>query len=283
MKILNALTFDIEDWYHILDLKDGVCPSQYSSMESRVEQNTLKILDLLEEHSSRATFFIVGWVARQYPSLVRRISERGHEIASHSYWHTLCYQMTPRAFKADTELSIKTLEDLTGKKIYGYRSPGASIKPSNLWCLDVLIDLNIVYDSSVYPGTRGHGGLPGAPRFPYWQRTPTGRQIFEIPMSCFQILGKNIGFAGGGYLRLWPYRLIRWGVEKYHRYGSPVNVYIHPREFDLKQPRLKMPLWRQFKSYVNLHTTESKLRHLLKDYRFGTMSDTILSWLQRKP
>jgi len=242
-------------------------------MESRVERNTETILQILNEYQVKGTFFIIGWVAQRFPQLVRQIHEQGHEIASHSYWHTLSYEMTPEQFRSDTERSISILEDLTGEKVHGFRSPGTSIMNGNLWAFDVLLDLGVKYDSSIYPGTRGHGGLPGAPRYPYWQRTPSGRKIFEIPSSCFTLLGKNIGFAGGGYLRLSPYPLIKGWMNQYNRHGWPVNVYLHPREVDPSHPRLKMPLMRKFKSYVNLASAEKKLRYLLRDYRFGRIRD----------
>jgi polysaccharide deacetylase family protein (PEP-CTERM system associated) len=183
--------------------------------------------------------------------------------------------MSVEDFKEDTLKSIRLLEELTGEKILGYRVPGFSIGSENLDALDILLDLGLKYDSSIYPGTRGHGGFPGAPRFPYRQPTPKGRQILEMPASCFSILGKNIAFAGGGYLRLFPYSVIKRGIHHYNKNGHPVNVYLHPREIDPYHPRLEMPLHRKFKSYVNLHTTEAKLKALLRDYRFGRARDVL--------
>ncbi len=273
--IKNFLTIDVEDWFHILDLKDGVAPAEYDIMDSLVEVNTEKILQILDEYDTKGTFFVVGWVAKKFPGLVRRIFEEGHEIASHSYNHTLSNEMTQGEFKEDVQRSIEILEDVTGEKVYGFRSPGMSIKKNNLWALDILIDLGIRYDSSIYPGTSGHGGLPGASKYPYWQSTPTGKKIFEIPSSCFNFMGKNIGFAGGGYLRLFPYSLIKYWMNQYNREGHPVNVYMHPREVDPTHPRLKMPLVRKFKSYVNLHSAEKKLRSLLKEYNFGRIKDIL--------
>ena len=269
MTVANALTIDVEDWFHILDLKNGPRPEDYDSYESRVEANTERALEILAEHQVTGTFFIVGWVAERFPALVRRIDAAGHEIGSHSWGHTLAYEMSPDAFREDTARSLAVLQDLIGARVYGYRSPGASITPDNVWCLDVLLDLGFVYDSSVYPGVRGHGGLPGAPRFPYRQATPSGRSILEVPSSCFQFLGRNIGFAGGGYLRFFPYALIRRWMGVYHRENQPVNVYLHPRELDVDHPRLRMPMHRRFKSYVNLRSAEIKLHRLLNEYQFA--------------
>jgi polysaccharide deacetylase family protein (PEP-CTERM system associated) len=271
--MINAMTIDVEDWFHILDLKNGYKLEDYGQLESRVERNTEALLSILRDYNVKGTFFVVGWVAETFPDVVREIHAQGHEVASHGYAHSLCYEMSPEEFKEDTDKSIQILEALTGEKVLGYRAPGTSIMRQNLWALDILIDLGIAYDTSIYPGVRGHGGLPGAPRYPYHQLTPSGRKIFEIPSSCFDFFGKKIGFAGGGYLRLFPYPLIRRGINQYNKQGHPVNVYIHPREIDPDHPRVKMPVWRRFKSYVNLHTTEKKLRSLLRDYRFGKIRD----------
>ena len=271
--MINALTIDVEDWFHILDLKNGYKLEDYGRLESRVERNTDALLRILRDYKIKGTFFIVGWVAEKFPDLAKEIHNQNHEIASHGYSHTLCYEMSPEEFKKDAQKSIQILEELTREKVLGVRVAGASIKRENLWALDILIDLGIMYDSSIYPDVRGHGGLPGAPRFPYYQVTPMGRKILEIPSSCFDLFGKKIGFAGGGYLRLFPYSFIKRGINEYNSRGHPVNVYLHPREIDPSHPRIKMPLHRKFKSYVNLHTTEKKLRSLLRDYRFGRIRD----------
>jgi len=271
--MLNALTIDVEDWFHILDLKNGFEPKDYDKLESRVEENCDTLLRILDEYQVKGTFFVLGWVAETFPDLVIEICQQGHEVASHGYGHTLCYEMSPEDFREDMLKSMQILEDVTGEEVLGARVAGTSIKRENLWALDILIDLGFKYDSSIYPEVRGHGGLPGAPRFPYYQSTPKGRQIFEIPSSCFNLFDRKICFAGGGYLRLFPYFLIKRGINEYNMHGHPVNVYLHPREIDPSHPRMKMPLHRKFKCYVNLHTTENKLRSLLRDYRFGRIKD----------
>lgn len=273
--VINFLTIDVEDWFHILDLDDGVTPEQYDSMLSLVEANTDKVLRLLGQYQTKGTFFVVGWVAEKFPSLVEAISKDGHEIASHSYNHTLSNEMDPVKFKEDVRKSVGILEALIDEKVIGFRSPGMSIMKENLWALDILIELGIKYDSSIYPGASGHGGLATAAKYPYWQPTPAGKKIFEIPSSCFSFLGKNIGFAGGGYLRLFPYFFIKNCLHKYNNEGHPVNVYFHPREIDPSHPRLKMPLLRKFKSYVNLHSGATKLDCLLRDFKFGRIKDVL--------
>ena len=271
--MINALTIDIEDWFHILDLDNGYRLEDYDKLESRVEKNTETLLKILRDYNIKGTFFVVGWVAERYHNLVRGIYKQGHEIASHGYAHALCYDMSPEEFRGDAQRSIEILEGIIGEKVLGFRVAGTSIRRENLWALDILIDSGITYDSTIYPGIRGHGGLPDAPRFPYYQSTPRGREILEIPASCFSLLGNNVGFAGGGYLRLFPYWLIKRGINEYNRQGHPVTVYIHPREIDPNHPRIEMPLYRRFKCYVNLHTTENKLRSLGRDYRFGRIKD----------
>lgn len=271
--MINALTIDVEDWFHILDVDDGYAVEDYHQLESRVEKNCENLLRILNEYRVKGTFFVLGWVAETFPDLVREIHKENHEIASHGYAHTLCYEMSPQEFREDMQKSIQILEGLTREKVLGARVAGTSIRRANLWALDILIDLGITYDSSIYPDVRGHGGLPGAPRFPYYQVTPAGRQIFEIPSSCFNLFGKKIGFAGGGYLRLFPYFLIKRGMDEYERLGYPVNVYLHPREIDPEHPRMNLPLYRKFKCYVNLNTTGKKLRSLLRDYSFGRIKD----------
>lgn len=271
--MINALTIDVEDWFHILDLDDGYDIEDYNQLESRVERNCEKLLRILNEYKVKGTFFVLGWVAETFPDLVREIHKENHEIASHGYAHKLCYEMSQQEFREDMQKSIQILEGLTREKVLGARVAGTSIRRENLWALDILIDLRITYDSSIYPDVRGHGGLPGAPRFPYYQVTPSGRQIFEIPSSCFNLFGKKIGFAGGGYLRLFPYFLIKRGMDEYERLGYPVNVYLHPREIDPEHPRMNMPLNRKFKCYFNLNTTGKKLRSLLRDYSFGRIKD----------
>ena len=271
--MINALTIDVEDWFHILDLDNGYKLEDYDRLESRVEKNTDTLLRILDDFRVKGTFFTLGWVAEKFPDLVKKIHKNGHEIASHGYAHVLGYEMTPEEFKDDVLKSLQILEGLTGEKVLGVRVAGASVKRDNLWALDALLDLGIKYDSSIYPDVRGHGGLPGASRFPSSFETPTGRKIFEIPFSCLNLFGKKIGFAGGGYLRLFPYTLIKVGVNQYNQCGHPVCVYLHPREIDPTHPRMKMPIYRHFKSYINLHSTEKKLRALLSDFRFGRIKD----------
>ncbi len=269
--ITNIISIDIEDWFHILDLKSEISIKDFSKLDSRVERNTHILLNILDEHKVKGTFFVLGWIAEHFPHLIKEIYNRGHEIASHSYAHKICYKMDSKEFKNDTKRSIQVIEDVIGDKVIGYRAPGFSIIKKNLWTLDILIELGIKYDSSIFPSRRGHGGMPGAPIFPYYQTTPSGKVIFEFPISCIKLFNLTIAFSGGGYLRLFPYWFIKWGIQKYNKLGYPVVVYVHPREIDPHHPRLKMPLYRKFKSYVNLSSTEKKLKSLLQNFPFEPM------------
>ncbi len=269
----NALTIDVEDWFHILDLENGYRIEEYDKLESRIERNTEILLSILGEYHVKGTFFVVGWIADRYPHLVNEIDDQGHEVASHGYAHALSHEMDLEEFRKDVKKSVDILEQIMKNKVLGYRAPGGSISEDNLWVFDALLELGILYDASVYPGNAAYGGISHASRFPYRQKTPKGNEILEIPFSCFQWLGKSVAFAGGGYLRLFPYWLIKRGMNEYSRQGHPVTVYIHPREIDPSHPKMQMPLYRRFKCYINLHTTENKLRALLRDYQFGRIKD----------
>ena len=269
--ILNALSIDVEDWFHILDLKNEIPIADWHKMESRVSKNTIKLLSLFSQHGVRATFFVLGWVAEQFPQLVLEIKRQGHEIASHGYGHKLAYQQTPQEFRDDVTKVKRILERIIHQEVMGYRVPGFSIQNGNLWALDILKEEGFVYDSSICPAVRGHGGLDGSPIYPY--KHPSG--LWEFPISVFRFLGKNISFSGGGYLRFFPYSFIKNAIKKINSQNQPVMVYLHPREIDVSQPRLKMPLNRRFKCYVNLHTTEKKLDRLLRDFNFASISEVL--------
>lgn len=267
--IVNALTFDVEDWFHILDI--GIESEQWGTMESRVERNTLKLLSILDLYKVKCTFFVLGWIADRFPKLVKKIDSLGHEIASHGYWHKLAYEQTPDEFRSDIRKSKRLLEDIIGKKIYGYRVPGFSITEENLWAFDIIGEEGYLYDSSVFPAPRGHGGLKNAPTQTY--KLSSG--IWEFPISTIRLFRFNIAYSGGGYLRFFPYRMIKWALKRNNKKNIPAIVYLHPRDIDPNQPRLKMPINRYFKSYINLRSTEKKINFLLKDFKFTKMINLV--------
>jgi len=270
-RILNAFSCELEDWFHILGSDRVPTIDQWDGLTLRVEQNTEKLLDLFEETGVRATFFCLGWIAEKVPHLVQRCQRAGHEIGSHGYGHVLAYQVGRKAFRQDILRAKGILEDLTGAEVTGFRSPGFSVKEDNQWLFDIVAGAGFRYDASVFPAHHGHGGLRIAPAGPYVIETSHG-PLVEIPASTVKVLGHRVCLFGGGYLRLAPLPLIRWGVRRLHRCGQPLVLYVHPREIDPAHPRLPLTPWRRFKCYTHLHTTMPKLRWLCEHYRFTTMS-----------
>jgi polysaccharide deacetylase family protein (PEP-CTERM system associated) len=202
--------------------------------------------------------------------LVRKCHEAGHEIGSHGYGHVLAYEVGREAFREDIVRSKKILEDIIGVEVAGFRSPGFSIKEDNQWVFDVVAEAGYRYDASVFPTRHGHGGFHGAPPGPHIVTTGNG-PLVEIPTSTVRILGRRLCLFGGGYLRISPLPLIRWGVRKLRESGQPLIVYTHPREIDPDHPRLPLRPWRRFKCYTNLHTTMPKLKWLCEHCGFTTM------------
>jgi len=263
----NIMTVDVEDWFHILEVEGGYTRADWAGLEARVERNTDRLLGLLGEAGVRATFFVVGWVAQRQPALVRRIAEAGHELGSHSYWHEVLARHDRASLAADLAASKKLLEDLSGSEVTGFRAPGGSITPAQAWAFDVMMDAGYRYDSSLCPGYSSHGGFPSPWLAPHRLRCERGL-LDEVPSSTFGVGGRRLPYAGGGYLRLFPYALQKAITRAENRSGRPSNVYVHPREVDPEQPRMALTAVRRFKYYVGLASTEAKLRRLLRDFRW---------------
>jgi len=270
----HLMTVDVEDWFHILDVEGGYRREDWAGLESRVVANTERLLALFAEAGARATFFVVGWVAWRHPELVRRIAEAGHEIGSHSFWHEILQRYDRGTLRRDLEASRKLLEDLSGTPVRGFRAPGASVTAETLWAFDVLVEAGFAYDASICPGLSSHGGLDSPWDAPHLVRCEAG-ELVEIPSSTLALGRRRIPYAGGGYLRLFPYPLVRAGLARDARRGWPGNIYLHPREIDPDQPRMALPAKRRFKYYVGLRTTEGKVRALLRDHRFEPCWDWI--------
>jgi polysaccharide deacetylase family protein (PEP-CTERM system associated) len=271
-RLLNALTVDVEDYYHVSGFEGCVDRADWDRFEPRIVASTHKILDALDAASVRATFFILGWVAERQPGLVRDISAAGHEIGCHSYWHRLIYEQTPAAFREDVRRVRGALQNLVGRPVVAYRAPSFSITRRSLWALDVLIEEGFRYDSSIFPTRHDRYGLPGAPLAPHRIVRPAG-EIREFPMPVYRGLGYPLPVGGGGYFRLYPYAVTRHGLRAINAAGRPFAVYVHPWEFDPGQPRLAPGRMRAFRHYVNLCRTEGRLARLLRDFSFGTMGD----------
>lgn len=276
--IVNAMTIDVEDYFHVSAF-DGVVPrSQWDRLESRVCANTERLLDVFAEHGVRATFFVLGWVAERHPALVARIAAGGHEIASHGYGHRLVYDQTPSAFRSDVRRAKAVLEQSVGVRVAGYRAPSYSIVPRSLWALDVLIEEGHTYDSSIFPIRHDRYGIPVSGRHAYVIDRKAGR-IVEAPATTAQLGGMNLPVAGGGYFRLLPYAWTRWGITRVNAAEKrPAIFYLHPWEIDADQPRLPAGLLSRVRHYRNLDQTEVRLRCLLNDFSWGTMRSVLPSF-----
>jgi len=261
----NILTIDVEEWFHTPLLKPYISTGQWDQLEHRVAQNVMRMLRILASPKTKATFFILGWVAERYPNLVKEIAAQGHEIASHGYRHELLYNLTPSTFRDYVQRSKKLLEDLTGESVIGYRAPCFSIVASSLWALEILKDIGFSYDSSIFPVHHDTYGIPGYPRFPYRH----ANDLIEIPPSTLKLAGFNIPFAGGCYLRFFPYWITRNGVLRINRAGYPAVVFIHPWELDPDVPRINQANWlTRFRRYFNLSKTDTILKKALCDFNF---------------
>jgi len=279
--MLNALTIDVEDYFQVTAFERHVKRDDWDNIPLRVGDNTLRILDMLDEFNIRATFFVLGWIAERVPRLVREIHRRGHEIACHGYGHQLVYRLTPEAFRNDIVTARDILEDICGESVKGYRAPSYSITNRSLWALDILIEEGFTYDSSIFPIIHDTYGIPDAPRFP-GSITRIAGTINEFPLTTLpvRIGGREhrLPIAGGGYLRLFPVRLISRWIEKINRReGQPTVIYFHPWELDPRQPRIKAGFKSRFRHYLNLDKTEGKVRALLSEFSFGTMSEVFAS------
>jgi polysaccharide deacetylase family protein (PEP-CTERM system associated) len=274
--LINVLSIDVEDWFQVSDFEEKVKRPDWAQYEGRVVQNTARLLELFRRYQVRATFFILTWNAERFPELVQQIDRDGHEIATHGYHHHLIYEQTPEEFRADVGRSLHILQGLTGKKILGYRAPSFSITRQSLWALDVLFDLGLAYDSSIFPIRDPLYGISHSARFPYVIREKDGRRLVEFPMSTVQFRRWNLPLGGGAYLRLLPYQYFRWGINQLNRQGRPAIVYLHPWEIDPGQPRLRVRGKRGYSShYLRLQAMEGKLRRLLDDFRFAPIREVL--------
>ena len=274
MNIPNALTVDVEDYFHVAALAPSVHRDSWISRESRVVGNTQKLLAIFEEFDVRGTFFVLGWVAERYPQLVRDIAAHGHEIACHGYSHRLVYEQSPQEFYQETHRAKNLLQEITGSAVLGYRAASYSIVRESLWALDILVELGFVYDSSIFPVRHDRYGIHDAERAPHRMATPTGKYIVEWPLATARILGFRLPVAGGGYFRLFPYGLSRWGLASINRRElRPFVFYLHPWEIDPAQPRVSASWLSRFRHYTNLGKCEERLRRLLAEFRFSTARD----------
>lgn len=273
---LNAFCVDLEEWFHICDADTPYAdPATWSDAPAHVVPDTELLMRLLDDADAKGTFLTVGWIAERYPDLVKRLADAGHEIGCHSNRHLLVYKMTPEEFEDDLTSALGVLRDVSGQAVTAYRAPGFSmVQDCFEWAYPTLRRHGVTVDVSIVPATRGHGGVPGFLRDPLALGTSEGPMTL-FPVSVMEVAGKTIPFSGGGYLRLFPKSLMRRGFTQNHSAGRPVMTYIHPRETNVHQPRLKLPPVRYFKYYVNLKGCEDKLRWMLASYPFGTVSEVL--------
>ena len=274
---LNAFCVDLEEWFHICAADTPYNdPDTWDDAPAHVVKDTETLMRLLDETGARGTFLTVGWVADKYPDLIKRLADAGHEIGCHSYYHRVVYEMTPEAFEEDIARCLATLRQISGQPVTAFRAPGFSITREAFWAYPILRRHGITVDVSIVPAVRDHGGVSGFTRDPFLLHTPEG-DINCFPVSVMSIGGKAVPFSGGGYLRLFPMSLIKAGYSQNHRAGRPGMSYIHPREINPDQPRLKLPPKKSFKYYVGIRTAEEKLRRCLRAYRFTTIAEVVKS------
>jgi len=266
----NALTIDFEDWYQGLEIPH----TEWEGLEVRIEHAARRLLEVFAESGVRATFFVLGWLAERHPGLVREVAAAGHEIATHGWSHRFIYRMTPGDFRDELARSMTLLGELSGRPVLGHRAPFFSITARSLWALDVMSDLGLRYDSSIYPVLNYRYGIEGAERWPHHVGTGP-RPLVEFPISTWRMWGRNVPIAGGAYFRIFPYAVTRHAFRSINRAGHPAVFYLHPWELDPDHPRIRLPRRIALTHYANLGATEGRLRRLLRDFRFAPMSEVL--------
>jgi len=274
MKNINIFTVDVEDWFHILDTPVTPELKDWGSLNLRASTGINIILKLLEETGNKATFFWLGWMAEKMPELVAKCKDFGHEVGSHGYAHLLAYEVGERNFKEDIYKSKSILEDIINEPVIGFRAPGFGITENTQWAFDVIKSAGYQYDSSIFPASRGHGGMRSSVTIPHKIETKYG-DLVEFPASVIEIFNRRISLFGGGYLRIAPISLIKLGVKILQLNKQPLTVYVHPRELDPDHPRLPLSPLRRFKSYTNLSSTLPKMKVLFNSYSFCTMREAV--------
>jgi polysaccharide deacetylase family protein (PEP-CTERM system associated) len=268
----SIFSIDVEDWFNLSGTGFEPRPSEWDRLESRIERNLHGLLELLAAGGGTATCFVVGYFAKRFPHLIREAVAAGHEMASHSYFHRLVHQMSASEFYDDVLATRKLLEDVSGRAVRGFRAPAFSVTEQTPWFFEKLVEAGYRYDSSVFPARHQTGGLASTRLEPHGVQTAAGT-IVEFPITAVPIFGRPMCFFGGGYLRLFPYRLIRTMAHAALDEGRPVIFYVHPREIDPEHPRLPLSARRKFTSYLNLRTTRPKIRQILRDFKVSSFDE----------
>jgi polysaccharide deacetylase family protein (PEP-CTERM system associated) len=270
----DVITIDVEDWFHIMEVEGAPALSEWEQLPARVERNFLDLLQILEDANVKASCFTLGWVADRFPGVLREASQLGHEIASHGYGHQPIHLLSRAQFREDIRRAKGIIEDATGKAVNGYRAPGFSITRETSWALNEIAGAGYGYDSSIFPGRHGHGGVPDAPRHPHRIQTEHG-ELVEFPSTMVDTALGPLTFFGGGYLRLFPMPLIAIMARRVRNSGRGVMWYVHPREIDPTHPRVEMSAVRRFKSYVGLKRVRAKLTRILSAGNFATLEELV--------
>lgn len=274
-EVINVFSVDVEEYFHDETFRQVVPQDQWEGLQQRVEPSTRLLLEMLDGSGVRGTFFVLGWVAERHPGLVREIHGAGHELAIHGYDHRPIFALSRDEFREDIRRAKGIVEDVSGVDVLGYRAPTFSVVEDTMWALEILVEEGIRYDSSVFPIVHDRYGIPDADRFPYTERMGDG-ELVEFPMSTVRIGGRNFPFVGGGYTRLFPMPMVRWGMRRHvYRERRPMMLYVHPWELDPGHPVLEATRFGKFRHYQGLGTTETKLRHLLGEFRFGTAREVL--------
>jgi polysaccharide deacetylase family protein (PEP-CTERM system associated) len=271
--VLHGWSIDVEDWFHILDASGAPAPTSWDRQPARVAIGTRRMLDLLDRHRVRATFFTLGWIAQRHPDLVAEIADRGHEVGSHGHLHQLVHQQTRDAFARDLDASLEAIGRATGRAVTSFRAPGFSIGDGETWALPVLASRGITLDASFFLASHGHGGIVLRRERPFELVLADGRRLLEVPTVPWRVAGRALPFAGGGYLRLLPPQVLRKAFSDFEARGLPVCAYLHPRELDPEQPRMPLHWRRRFKYYVGLDTVAAKVDALMSEFRFGSLRE----------
>jgi polysaccharide deacetylase family protein (PEP-CTERM system associated) len=278
--VVNALTVDVEDYFHVQAFADVILPHQWNRYPMRVENNTRRLLDMFGRRGIRATFFVLGWVAERCPELIREISKAGHEIGCHGYNHQMIGRGDQQVFRDDIRRAKSVIEQLIGGAVKCYRAPSYSVTLRTLWALDILRDAGFELDSSIFPVRHDNYGIPDAPRFPHYRALSDGQSIVEFPPSTLSAYGANFPISGGGYFRLLPYGVTAWAIRRINeKEAQPAMFYLHPWEIDPDQPRIAASWRSRFRHYQNLRSTEEKLARLLDDFSWAPVSDVIATTL----
>ena len=274
--MLNAFSVDVEDYFQVGAFERAIPRDTWEGFQPRVERNTQRLLELCEKHQVRGTFFVLGWVAERWPQMVRAIRDAGHELGTHGQDHRRVTTLNPREFREDVRRSKRTIEDVAGVEVIGYRAPNYSIVRETLWAVDVLSEEGFQYDSSIFPIRHDHYGIPDFPRFPRPVKTGNGSALQEFPISTVRFAGMNLPFVGGGYLRQFPMQFIRWGMRHLNqRERRPAIVYVHPWELDPEQPVQPVGVLTRLRHYRNLDRTEDRLATLFSEYAFTSCREIL--------